>query len=85
MLYCQGIQRKLKHATQKMTAYISDLVKLSSSSLCATQSVNNVTNCSFFLTLSLSTQHISALNGHPHVSFFLPLGARAQGELWPPE
>jgi hypothetical protein len=38
--------------------------------LCTTESVNNATNCSFFLSLSLSTQHVSALNGHPHVSYY---------------
>jgi hypothetical protein len=36
-----------------------------------TQSVNNATNCcSFFFTLSLSTQHVSALNGHLQVSYY---------------
>lgn len=35
-----------------------------------TESVNYATNCSFFLMLSLSTQHVSALNGHLHVSYY---------------
>jgi hypothetical protein len=38
--------------------------------LCWTQSVNNATNCSFFLSLSLSTQHVSALNGHLQMSYY---------------
>jgi hypothetical protein len=33
-----------------------------------TQSVNNATNCSFFI--SLSTQHVSALNGHLQVPYY---------------
>jgi hypothetical protein len=35
-----------------------------------TQSVNSATNCSLFLTLLLSTQHVSALNGHLQVSYY---------------
>jgi hypothetical protein len=37
---------------------------------CTTQSVNNATNCSFFLSLSLSLQHVSALNGHLQVYYY---------------
>jgi hypothetical protein len=41
-------------------------------SLCTTQSINSATNCySFFLSLSLSTQHVSALNGHLQVSYYV--------------
>jgi hypothetical protein len=38
--------------------------------LCTTQFVNNATNCSFFFSLSLSTQHVSALNGDLQVSYY---------------
>jgi hypothetical protein len=37
---------------------------------CTTQSVNNATNCSNFLTLSLSTQLVWALIGHLQVSYY---------------
>jgi hypothetical protein len=42
--------------------------------LCTAQSINNATNCSFFLTLSLST-HVSALNDDLQAPYYAKTAA----------
>jgi hypothetical protein len=68
------IETKDIHATQDFNSGVTRLIagEVFSIFICKTntiQSVNNATNCcSFFRTLS--TQHVSVLNGHLQVSYY---------------